>query len=403
MVNIKDKISEEDLERIELEKEALNAANDIEILENVMIQSHTVQIGFKTLMDSLESRDYIVPNFQRAYRWTEKQAEGLAASLVKGFPIPPIYGYRNKKQQIVIIDGQQRLISLYLYYKGKFLKKKNNAFVDMRKLTDSNIRLEDYLEQCGLVNKQYNVYYKDGESKELKKIDITYNELSETLRRKMDREGITLVEINVDSKESRERTLHKIFANLNMGGTPLSSQELRNGIYCCEFYNMLQDINENNHKWRALYSGRNTDINKESKDVELLLKLCAFKYYVTYSDNNYKVNNYKGKIGTLLDDFSEKALEFSIEKIEEYRKVILKFFDRIISMPSSNKNKDLLLLSLFVVLDKTNFDVQITEELCEDIIKFQGYKETVKQGTSNKLEIEKRFNIVHEKVSGNGR
>ena len=96
MVNIKDKISEEDLERIELEKEALNAANDIEILENVMIQSHTVQIGFKTLMDSLESRDYIVPNFQRAYRWTEKQAEGLAASLVKGFPIPPIYGYRNK-------------------------------------------------------------------------------------------------------------------------------------------------------------------------------------------------------------------------------------------------------------------------------------------------------------------
>ena len=273
----------------------------------------------------------------------------------------------------------------------------------MRKLTDSNIRLEDYLEQCGLVNKQYNVYYKDGESKELKKIDITYNELSETLRRKMDREGITLVEINVDSKESRERTLHKIFANLNMGGTPLSSQELRNGIYCCEFYNMLQDINENNHKWRALYSGRNTDINKESKDVELLLKLCAFKYYVTYSDNNYKVNNYKGKIGTLLDDFSEKALEFSIEKIEEYRKVILKFFDRIISMPSSNKNKDLLLLSLFVVLDKTNFDVQITEELCEDIIKFQGYKETVKQGTSNKLEIEKRFNIVHEKVSGNGR
>lgn len=403
MVNKKIQISDEDIERIELEKEAVNVANDIEILENVMIQSHTVQIGFKTLMDSLERRDYIVPNFQRAYRWTEEQAEGLAVSLVKGFPIPPIYGYRNKDQQIVIIDGQQRLISLYLYYKGKFLKKKNNAFVDMRKLTDSKIKLEEYLEQCGLVNKQYSVKYKDGESKELKKLDITYNNLSEKLRRKLDYGCITLVEINVDSKESRERTLHKIFANLNMGGTPLSSQELRNGIYCCEFYNMLQDINENNHKWRALYSGRNTEINKESKDVELLLKLCAFKYYVTYYNNNYKVNNYKGKIGTLLDDFSEEALEFSKEQIEEYKESILKFFDQIISMPSSYKNKDLLLLSLFVVLDKSNSDVQITKELCDDIIKSDEYSDTVKQGTSNKLEIEKRFKIVHEKVSGNGR
>ena len=400
MVNKKEQISEEDIERIELVKEAENVASDIEILENVMIQSHSVQIGFKTLMDSLESRDYIVPNFQRAYRWTEKQAEGLAVSLVKGFPIPPIYGYRNKEQQIVIIDGQQRLISLYLYYKGKFLKKKNNAFVDMRKLTDSNIRLEDYLEQYGLVNKKYNVYYKEGE--ESKKLDITYNKLSEILRRKIDYGCITLIEINVDSKESRERTLHKIFANLNMGGTPLSSQELRNGIYCCEFYNMLQDINENNLKWRTLYSGRNMDVNKESKDVELLLKLCAFKYYVTYSDNTYKVNNYKGKIGTLLDDFSEEALKFSKEQIEEYKKAILEFFDRIKSMPSNN-NKDLVLLSLFVVLDKTNSDVQITKELCEEIVKYHGYSDTVKQGTSNKQEIEKRFKIVHEKVSGNGR
>lgn len=53
------------------------------------------------------------------------------------------------------------------------------------------------------------------------------------------------MEINVDSKEYKERTLHKIFANLNIGGTPLSSQELRNGIYGCKFYEMLYDINDN--------------------------------------------------------------------------------------------------------------------------------------------------------------
>ena len=64
------------------------------------------------------------------------------------------------------------------------------------------------------------------------------------------------MEINVDSKEYKERTLHKIFANLNIGGTPLSSQELRNGIYGCKFYEMLYDINDNSKKWRILYNNK---------------------------------------------------------------------------------------------------------------------------------------------------
>ncbi|MCI8887913.1 MAG: DUF262 domain-containing protein [Hungatella sp.] len=89
-------------------------------------------MSFTSLMSGLEKGDYVIPRFQRMYRWSETQAEELAVSLVRGLPIPPIYCYRNRDQQMVILDGQQRILSLYLYYIGKFLKTKKNAFIDLK-------------------------------------------------------------------------------------------------------------------------------------------------------------------------------------------------------------------------------------------------------------------------------
>lgn len=105
-------------------KEALETAQEINIIENVMIQTVITQMSFTSLMSGLEKGDYVIPRFQRMYRWSETQAEELAVSLVRGLPIPPIYCYRNRDQQMVILDGQQRILSLYLYYIGKFLKTK---------------------------------------------------------------------------------------------------------------------------------------------------------------------------------------------------------------------------------------------------------------------------------------
>ncbi len=109
-------VSEEDI-AIAIEgklEEAVETAQDISIIENVMIQTVTTQMGFRSLMFGLESGDYVIPGFQRMYRWTEEKVEELANSLVRGMPIPPIYCYRNKEHQQVILDGQQRILSLYL-------------------------------------------------------------------------------------------------------------------------------------------------------------------------------------------------------------------------------------------------------------------------------------------------
>lgn len=91
------------------------------------------------------------------------------------------------------------------------------------------------------------------------------------VKRKVDYTAITVIEIKIERKEKREETLQTIFANLNAGGTLLTKQEQRNGIFVCEFYDMLQDINRKNEKWRKLW-GRE---DSKERDTETLLRFCA--------------------------------------------------------------------------------------------------------------------------------
>ena len=243
----------------------------------------------------------------------------------------------------------------------------------------------------------YSMKYMGSEGEE-REIDITYEGLSASQKRKIDYSPITLAQINVDSEKYRERTLHKIFANLNMGGTPLSSQELRNGIYGCKFYDMLYDINDTSPKWRLLYSGsQNAKVNKESKDVELLLKMCAFKYYVKGNGAKFTLDQYKGKVGILLDEFSEKAMDFGSAQIEEYRHALLSFMECLEGIRGSNK--DLAMISLFVVWDRLDNQLYISKQKVARIVENDDYRSTILQGTAKRENIETRLGSVYEQLS----
>lgn len=377
---------------------AVERAQEIDIVDNVLIQTVPTQMSFSALMIGLEKGDYIIPDFQRVYRWSERQVEELVISLLRGMPIPPIYCYRNQENQFVILDGQQRIISLYLYYIGKYLRQKKNAFLDLRQISYSREGFRERLENYGLTDKAYFIEHQDSNGIKKKEV-ITYENLSDRMRRKIDFSTITLIEINVDSRENKEQVLHKIFANLNTGGTPLSDQELRNGIYRCKFYDMLYWINDHSLKWRLLYSGnQNANVNKESKDVELLLRMCAFKYFVKGNGKELSLTGYKGKISLLLDEFSEKAEKFSDSELMEYKEALLSFFDSIEA--ASGRQKDLALVSLFVIWDRIENRPFISKQRYEEIISSQAYRDTITQGTSVKGRIEKRFRSVYEKLSG---
>ena len=74
----------------------------------------------------------IHPEFQRFYRWTEIQKSNLIESILLGIPIPPIFVSQRKDGIWDVIDGLQRLSTLYQFV--GILKDENGNNIEPLKL-----------------------------------------------------------------------------------------------------------------------------------------------------------------------------------------------------------------------------------------------------------------------------
>ena len=65
----------------------------LEIYNNISVQQYKTDMGFKALVEGVHDNMYVIPEYQRKFRWKKSQVEELAASLIRGLPIPPISAY----------------------------------------------------------------------------------------------------------------------------------------------------------------------------------------------------------------------------------------------------------------------------------------------------------------------
>lgn len=376
---------------------ALKEAEKYDIVDNVLVRNTMLQISFNSLISGIEQGDYIIPGFQRFYRWKEEQVENLAISFIRGMPIPPVYCYRNKKHQLVILDGQQRILSLYLYYKGQYFKRKRNVSADLRSVDEIESSIPKMLKNYEMKEKKYFMKIRNEEG-DVNTVDITYQNLPKEVKRQIDYFTLTIISIDIDKDEYRDAMLHKIFANLNVGGTPLSDQELRNGIYYNKFYIMLFKLNKENLKWRMLYGGSsNSRENKKSKDVEMLLRMCAFLNYTRVSNGVVRVENYKDNMSQFLDEFSKETEKFSEEQIQKYKNLLELFFEYMEDASGNNKYSGLV--SFFVMWCILNKQCKITTRDFRRITENEKYKDTIINHASGRSNIEKRFEYVYKELS----
>ncbi|MGL5692465.1 MAG: DUF262 domain-containing protein [Peptostreptococcaceae bacterium] len=382
---------------------------DCSIMTNMNITQVRSEIGFKTLVEGFDSMNFVIPKYQRKFVWKKEQVQELAISLLRGLPIPPIYAYRNDYNQLEILDGQQRMLSLFLYYKGKYFRNLEKDNVELSHimtdpiLSNDDITFEDLLNSKNLLKEfkykfeyiENEKYIKDGieEIKPTKKIeDINYENLDKVIKRKLDFTPITIIEINVGESKYKNRILYTVFKNLNTGGTKLKNQEIRNGAYQSKFYNMLHEINNYNVKWRSLYG----DKHKHSKDMELLLRFSAVdKYFKLGENNKFIINNYNGSYTSLLNDFSDEAITFDDYEINKYKISIEKFIDRF---EGNMKIPHLLLESLYLATIYTQGNYKISNEFCLSIIGDKEYKSYIKSPSSAKTKVRERFEYVYNKL-----
>ena len=94
-----------------------------------------------TINSLIESGVISMPVFQRNYVWDRKRASRFIESLVLGLPIPQIFLYQKDRNQYSVIDGQQRLMTIYFFVKQRFPRSGKRAF--LRKVFDKHGNIPD--------------------------------------------------------------------------------------------------------------------------------------------------------------------------------------------------------------------------------------------------------------------
>ncbi|MDJ0826847.1 MAG: DUF262 domain-containing protein [Rhodobacter sp.] len=197
---------------------------------DIAIQSLVEQVKNDTIfLRPLSSR----PRYQRQYVWTNPLASRLIESILLNVPVPPCYLSQNDEFELDVIDGQQRIYSLFRYLENQF------PLSSLEVLKEISGR--------------------------------RFFELDPKIQRQLKTYSLRCVLI---TNESHPEIKFDVFERLNTNTVPLNAQELRNCIYRGPLNNLLGDIS--GEKGFLDILGRKSP-DKRLRDEELVLRFFAFE------------------------------------------------------------------------------------------------------------------------------
>jgi hypothetical protein len=220
-----------------------------------------------TLFSFIRSGALKIPGFQRNYVWDIKRASRLIESLVIGLPIPQIFLYEEAKNRFLVIDGQQRLMSIYYFINKRFPREEKRA--ELRQIFDEHGEIPKAILEDDNYFSKFNLRLTDaggGRSNRLNRLN--YDTLDD-LKTAFDLRTVRNVIIKQNSPDDEDSSIYEIFNRLNSGGMNLTAQEIRTSLYHSRFYDLLYRLNLES-RWRRLVGMAQPDLHM--RDVEILLR-----------------------------------------------------------------------------------------------------------------------------------
>jgi len=259
-----------------------------------------------TIFNFIESGAVRIPGFQRNYVWDISRASKLIESLILGLPVPQVFLYEIERNKFLVIDGQQRLMSIYYFIKQRFPKKEKRS--ELRTIFDANGKIPDeivhddnYFENFRLKLAE-TLPHHPNRFKGQAYLTLGDHKVQFDLR------TIRNVIIKQNSPKGDDSSMYEVFNRLNTGGVNLKPQEIRTSMYHSSFYEILYKANSL-PAWRRILSNVEPDLHM--KDVEILLR--GFAMLVdgdSYAPSMVKfLNQYSRKCRTQTDEQNNYLLD----------------------------------------------------------------------------------------------
>lgn len=212
----------------------------------------------KWIVDSTKSGNLYVDNsFQRNYVWSRKDQVKLIETILLGYSIPEIYLYNSSidpetgEERISIIDGQQRIGSIYDFINNDFRLSTSHLSADYKDASFSN------------------KHFKDLDNDDKKK--IWHYPFS-----------ARVINTSIGRNE-----LIELFLRLNATDKSLNPQELRNAEFNGEFIKLTESIAEWDF-WKKIFAPGKI---RRMSDMEFISQILIYFRFGVESELNQEAIN----------------------------------------------------------------------------------------------------------------
>ncbi|MCM3322260.1 GmrSD restriction endonuclease domain-containing protein [Cytobacillus kochii] len=411
-------------------------------------QRETIRRMVGYLNNEEKDGGFWLPNIQRPFVWKEEQTERLFDSILREYPISTllvwktkssikrrkfIQNYRKKQKlsdfyvledskiKMLVLDGQQRLQSLFIGLKGSYEGKELYLDIlsgDLTQPDDIRYKFKFMEKEKGNFPwiKFKDIVFSNGEYDEISErlIDKSGTDLTREQERRVRRNVSKIIRIftsdetliyqeldSVDNEEAyTEDDVVEIFIRANSGGTVLGKSDLLFSLLSASWSEsdekmeeLLEDLNNTGYQFnrdfvlktclslldkgaaynvskfrdettREAISDKWGDISNAIKDVK------DFLYGKTYLRSDKALTSYLGLIPVIYFRYHFKNQWNSVKKLDEYilRTLLTGAFsgspDTVIDrcIDAIKKSQDFKLDDLFEAIRRSGRNLQIDEE-----------------------------------------
>lgn len=301
------------------------------------------------------------------------EASRFIESILMGLPVPSVF-FAQAGSQKLIVDGYQRIMTVYDYVRGIFT-------------TDGKIFR---LANSEKINERWR--------------NKAFSELSVDEKRKIRSTTIHAIIFEQKKPENDDTSMYQIFERINTSGRSLTPQEIRNCVYQGSFNSLLFELNKN-EKWRKLFGTEKED--GRMRDIE-----CILRFFVMKSDAVLKNDSKQISLKKSLNEYMGQNADADKNVINNFKKEFLSTISIIYDVLGENAFKnytkdqftkkfhpaifDAVSVAIYKEIEKNGINSNFTNEKHIEMLKNEEFKTVISVRTTDVDNIKRRIELARE-------